>query len=161
MPRGREEFAGWLASRRLRVTGERMAVLEAVMRAPGHIDIDYLQDRFRRLKRPVSRATIYRTLTHLVESGLVQRITTGEGQGRYEPMLGREHHDHMVCVGCGEILEFTSGEIERLQDWVCRKKKFAIVSHTLQIRGFCERCAAERAGAAEVGTMPAPGPRRS
>ena len=160
MRAGREEFSAWLASKRLRVTGERMAVLEEVMRAPGHIDIDYLQERFRRLKRPVSRATIYRTLSHLVESGLVQRITTGEGQARYEPMLGRAHHDHMICLGCGEIIEFTNGEIERLQDWVCRKKKFSIVSHTLQIRGFCERCTAgQRAsrGRAQAGS---PIPRR-
>src|SRR5262245_45487470 len=135
MPTGQEAFASWLASRKLRVTGERMAVLEEVLRARGHVDIDDLLERFRRLGRPVSRATIYRTLSHLVASGLVQKVATGEGQARYEPMLGRAHHDHMICLGCGEIIEFTNGEIERLQDWVCRRKGFTIVTHTLQIRG--------------------------
>ncbi len=145
MREGKQEFAEWLASRKLRVTGERMAVLDEVMRANGHIDIDYVQEQFRKQKRPVSRATIYRTLSHLVQSGLVQKVLTGEGQARYEKMYGRQHHDHMICLGCGEIIEFTNDEIERLQDWVCHKKRFTIVTHTLQIKGFCEKCSAQKA----------------
>jgi Fur family ferric uptake transcriptional regulator len=137
----REAFEEYLARRNLRVTGERMIVLREIMKAPGHVDIEYLVERLRKQKKPVSRATIYRTLTHLVDSGLVQKILTGEGQARYEKMFGRPHHDHMICLGCGEIIEFTNDEIERLQDWVCRRRNFRIVSHTLQIKGFCSKCA--------------------
>ena len=63
------------------------------------------------------------------------------GQARYEIMLGRHHHDHMICLGCGTILEFESPEVERIQEEVCRRKKFTMTGHSHQIRGYCEACA--------------------
>ena len=106
----------------------------------------------------VSRATLYRTLPRLVEAGLVHKVEMAEGQARYEPMFGRHHHDHMVCLGCGTIVEFESRDIERLQDEVCRRKKFRMTGHTHQIRGYCARC--DRAGAASAprGSGPRTGP---
>ena len=88
----------------------------------------------------VSRATLYRTLARLVEAGLVHKIEMAKGQARYEVMVGRHQHDHMICLACGRIVEFESREIERLQEEICRRKGFAMTGHMHQIRGRCSAC---------------------
>lgn len=137
-----EQFTRFLSSHRLKVTSERVAVAEAIAATRGHFDVDALLDRLRRRRVPVSRATLYRTLPHLVEAGIVHRLTGPDGQSRYESMAGRRHHDHMICLRCGEIAEFESSAIERLQEAACRKRQFTMTGHVLRIEGFCRRCAA-------------------
>ena len=133
-------FRAYLSTHRLRMTRERRLILDQVLSSRGHFDVDDLLARLRRAGRPVSRATLYRSLTHLVDSGLVHKVEMAHGQARYEPMVGRHHHDHMVCLSCGAILEFESREVERIQEEVCRKKRFLMTGHTHQIRGYCGRC---------------------
>jgi Fur family transcriptional regulator, ferric uptake regulator len=142
-------FSEFLATRRLRLTRERRAILEELLQVRGHFDVDSLLAHFRRKGRAVSRATLYRTLARLVESGLVHKIEMAEGQARYEIMIGRHHHDHMICLACGAIVEFESREIERLQEEICRRKGFRMTGHMHQIRGLCSTCARDR--------RPAPG----
>ncbi len=133
-------FAGYLKGQRLRMTHERRAILGEMLEVRGHFDADQLLMLFRRKGRPVSRATLYRTLAHLVDAGLVHRIEMARGQARYEPMFGRHHHDHLVCLECGRIIEFENRDIERLQEEISRRKKFIMTGHTHQIRGTCESC---------------------
>jgi Fur family ferric uptake transcriptional regulator len=102
--------------------------------------VDRLLDHFRHQGVQVSRATVYRTLNTLVEVGLLRKIDMGDRQALYEPTEGREHHEHMICVRCGEILEFVEPEIERLQQEVCRRNGFEPLDHTLQIYGVCQAC---------------------
>ena len=90
--------------------------------------------------KPVSRATVFRTLGRLVEAGVLRRHPLSDGRAFYEPALGREHHEHLICAECGKILEFVQEEIERLQDEVCREHRFRPLRHTLQIYGVCEAC---------------------
>jgi Fur family ferric uptake transcriptional regulator len=135
-------FEQFLTHRRLRMTRERREVLDGVLAARGHFEVDELLALLRASGSRVSRATLYRTLTHLVTSGLVHRIEMERGQARYEPMFGRHHHDHLVCLSCGKIIEFESAEIERLQEEVCRRKKFVMTGHIHQIRGACSACSA-------------------
>ena len=136
-----ERFALYLSKRRLKMTRERRALLEHVLSVRGHFDVDDLLQRLRRTGHRVSRATLYRNLPVLVESGLIHKVEMARGQARYELMLGRHHHDHMICLGCGTILEFESPEVERIQEVVCRRKKFVMTGHSHQIRGYCESCA--------------------
>jgi Fur family ferric uptake transcriptional regulator len=159
-------FAEYLKGERLRMTRERRAILEEMLEVRGHFDADQLLMLFRRRGRPISRATLYRTLARLVDAGLVHKIEMAQGQARYEPMFGRHHHDHMVCVECGRIIEFESREIERLQEEICRRKKFTMTGHTHQIRGICATCSdgrgnARNAPAAGPWRRPAKGRRRS
>jgi Fur family transcriptional regulator, ferric uptake regulator len=139
-------FARYLALNRLKMTRSRRAILDEVLRVEGHFTADDLLAHFRNKGRLVAPATLYRTLNRLVEAGLVHRIPMARGQARYEPMFGRHHHDHMVCLVCGRIFEFESREIERLQETVCRRKRFTLLEHTHQLRGRCEDCS--RNGAA-------------
>lgn len=133
-------FSRFLASHSLRLTRERRAILDEMLRVRGHFDADALLQHFRRKGRPVSRATLYRTLARLVEAGLVHKIEMAKGQARYEVMVGRHHHDHMICLACGRIVEFESREIERLQEEICRRKGFTMTGHMHQIRGRCSAC---------------------
>ena len=144
-------FSEYLARKRLRLTRERRAILEEMLHVRGHFDADQLLAHFRSKGRMVSRATLYRTLARLVEAGLVHKIEMEHGQARYETMFGRHHHDHMICLACGRIIEFESREIERAQDDVCRKKGFTMTGHMHQIRGHCAACAARAAAAATDG----------
>jgi Fur family ferric uptake transcriptional regulator len=124
----------------LRVTAERRTVLEHAFRYFGHFDADALLRSLQRRGARVSRATVYRTLTHLVDAGLLRRYDLGGRHAVYEPAFGRTHHEHLVCVHCGRMYEFVQQRIEQLQEEVCREHRFVPISHTLQIHGICEPC---------------------
>jgi Fur family ferric uptake transcriptional regulator len=134
-------FARYLSVHHLKMTRARRAILDEILSIRGHFTPDDLLEHFRRRGREVAPATLYRTLARLVEAGLVHRIDMAKGQARYEPMFGRHHHDHMICLQCGRIMEFESRLIERIQAEVCRRKKFLLLEHTHQLRGHCSRCA--------------------
>lgn len=138
-----ERFARFLSKHGLKMTRERRVILDHVLSVRGHFDVDDLLVRLRRAGHAVSRATLYRNLPRLVDSGLIHKVEMARGQARYELMLGRHHHDHMICLGCGTILEFESPEVERIQEQVCRRKKFVMTGHSHQIRGYCEACAGD------------------
>jgi Fur family ferric uptake transcriptional regulator len=87
-----------------------------------------------------SRASVYRTLNLLCECGLVEKVSKTEQGTIYEQSLGRRHHDHMVCINCGKIIEFYSERLEKLQEKICRDQEFQGKSHTLEIRGYCRHC---------------------
>lgn len=144
-----EYYQKRLRERGLRATRERREILAHAFEHFGHFYAGDLLASLRRHGYDVSRATVYRTLAHLVETGLLRRHDLGDRRTFYEPVFGREHHEHLVCVRCGAILEFVQEEIERLQDQVCREHRFRPLSHTLQIHGICVEC---RAADAEEAT---------
>ena len=139
-------FARYLALNRLKMTRARRSILEEILAVEGHFSADDLIAHFRSKGRLVAPATLYRTLARLVEAGLVHRIPMARGQARYEPMFGRARHHHMVCLVCGKIAEFESPEIERIQESVCRRKKFTLLEHTHELRGRCEECSRSGSG---------------
>ncbi|HEU4402142.1 MAG TPA: transcriptional repressor [Candidatus Polarisedimenticolia bacterium] len=134
------QFKDYLSRNHLKLTRERRVILEQILSVRGHFDVDDLLVHLRQAGHRVSRATLYRTLPRLVESGLVHKLEMASGQARYETMFGRHHHDHLVCLGCGSIIEFESPEVERIQEAVCRRKRFRMTGHTHQIRGYCADC---------------------
>jgi Fur family ferric uptake transcriptional regulator len=136
------QFRRYLEGMRLKNTPERRAIASEVLEIEEHFDPEVLESRLRRKGKRVSRATIYRTLEHLINSGIVRKTSLDLEHKLtfYENTLVREHHEHMICIGCGRVIEFTSEEIERLQDEVCRKHRFRPVRHTHQIVGYCRNC---------------------
>lgn len=106
----------------------------------GHFEPEHLYFRIKDSGLKASRASVYRTLNLLVESGLVEKVAR-QGKGNvYEHTYGHRHHDHMVCEKCGAIIEFYSERLENLQEEICRQNGFTGVSHILEIRGNCGRC---------------------
>jgi Fur family ferric uptake transcriptional regulator len=136
------QFDEYLLDRGLKTTRERQLIAREVLVISEHFDPEVLQDRLRRKGTRVSRATIYRTLEHLINSGLVRKTSLDfeHKAAFYENTLVRRHHEHMICVGCGAVIEFTSDQIESLQDEICEKHRFKPVRHTHQILGYCRKC---------------------
>ena len=129
-----------LRSRNLRVTPERLDVLEGVLDREGHFDAEELLAHLRSNDKGVSRATLYRTLDHLADAGLVHKHHFEEGHALFEHVHGRSHHDHMVCDRCGSVIEFVSEEIESLQEQICRQHGFRVLRHVHQLFGVCQDC---------------------
>jgi len=156
MTRAQDAFEDLLRRKGLRLTTPRRAIVDAIVSAKEHFTADRLEERLRRRGVRVAKATIYRTLAVLVEGGFLEAHDFGGGPTFYEPMVDRAHHDHMVCVGCGRITEFSCAEIEALQEEQARAHRFTPVTHSLKIFGLCERCARRNADA--VGPRRLPGP---
>jgi Fur family ferric uptake transcriptional regulator len=135
-----ELFRQYLLKKGQRLTKERDAILQEAFACEGHFDPETLYMDMRKRGMKASRASVYRTLNLLCECGLVQKVSKTEHGTVYEQILGRQHHDHMVCINCGKVIEFYSESLESLQDALCREQDFTGKSHTLEIRGYCGHC---------------------
>ena len=138
--RERDIFRKYLQRSGLKLTAERQAVFEELFARHEHLEPDELLVRLRGKGKKISRATIYRTLELLVDSGIVGRVRTGESGYRYERLRAGEHHDHLICNACGRVIEFFEPRIESLQDEVCERYGFLPLSHSHQMRGICKQC---------------------
>ncbi|MDP3502835.1 MAG: transcriptional repressor [Myxococcales bacterium] len=130
----------FIAERRLKSTRQRHLILETFFQLDGHFSVEQLWAKVRELDPRVSVATVYRTMKLLAESNLAHAQNFGDGQTRYEPAVGREHHDHLICTRCGTIIEFENDRIEQMQDAVARKHGFRVTSHKMELYGLCRSC---------------------
>ena len=133
-------FQNFLGEKGLKLTKERIAVLREVFSSHNHFEPENLYQRIKDSGSKASRASVYRTLNLLVESGLVEKVTRTEKSNVYEHTFGHTHHDHMICDGCGSIIEFYSEKLENLQKEICLGNGFDGRSHTLEIHGYCVEC---------------------
>lgn len=116
----------------LRVTGPRRVIIHVLAQSSDHPDAVELHHRVTAIEPTISLATVYRTVNLLREKGVLERHTFGDGRARYET-APHEHHDHLIDVETGDVIEFQSSEIERLQEEIARQHGFTIVSHKLEI----------------------------
>ena len=140
--REKERFLQFLRGRGQRVTAERLALFDEIFSQHGHIDAEQLLSAMKARGLKISRATVYRNLDLLVESGLARKQRLGSRGFLYEHVHAGQHHDHLVCTGCGRVVEFVSPGIAALQAEICRAHGFVPMRHTLQIAGLCNLCAA-------------------
>ena len=141
---GREEkevFAAYIAKNRLKRSGQREVILDTFLRSARHLSVDDLHQLVQKRRPDIGRTTVYRTLKLLKAAGLAQELAF-DGQSRFEREYKRAHHDHFICKSCGDILEFSNPEIERIQDEIAAGIGFVIEGHRHQIFGLCRRCAA-------------------
>lgn len=136
----RETLTEYLKERDLRPTKERYLLLEEIMQTNGHFDADELFAKLSAKGLKASRATVYNTLDLLVNCGLISKYRFGENHSRYEKAFGRPRHDHLICLDCGEIIEFVNEKLDRIQKEVCEEKRFKLRNSTLQIFGICNNC---------------------
>jgi Fur family ferric uptake transcriptional regulator len=150
---GREErelFTQYLVKHGLKRSEQREVILETFIRSDRHLSVDDLLQLVQKRRPDVGRTTVYRTLKLLQAAGLASELAL-QGQTRFEHDFNKAHHDHFICNSCGEIFEFSSAEIERIQDEAAADIGFVISGHRHQIFGLCRRCAAR---------PPRPEPRR-
>jgi Fur family ferric uptake transcriptional regulator len=138
----RAKFEEFLATRALRLTPERAAIVEEVFASHKHFDGDDLTARLESRKRNVrvSRATVYRTLRLLVEAGLLRPVARPNGREVYEHDYGYPQHDHFICRSCGELIEFHNGAVSDILEDVASRHGFRVSGHRLEVYGLCADC---------------------
>ena len=135
------EFKELLKRNNLKYTKQREIILESLYNNQEHLTPellhDVIQNRFPDIK--IGIATVYRTLSLLEDSEMVTSLSFGAAGKKYE-LDNKNHHDHMICTQCNNIIEFVNDDIERLQEEVARKINFKISNHSMQIYGTCQTC---------------------
>jgi Fur family ferric uptake transcriptional regulator len=135
----KDRFVAFLATKSLRLTSQRQAIIEAVFSTREHFTADQLLAWSRERDRSVSRATVYRTLPLLTESGLVREMDFGKEHKFYDPNYAQSpDHSHIICADCERIVEFESDQIAQIESEISRKLGFAVKSQRLQITATCE-----------------------
>jgi Fur family ferric uptake transcriptional regulator len=136
---GRQRFMDFLAQKRLRITAQRQAIVETVFSTKEHFTAEELLRWSQRRDKSVSRATVYRTLPLLTESGLVREMDFGKDHKVYDPNYAeRPRHNHIICQDCDKIVEFESPKIERIENEISRRLGFSVNTHRLQITANCQ-----------------------
>ncbi len=135
-----EIFRNYLRKKGLKFTRERLIIFNGIISISKHFDADSLCEFLKGRNKNISRASVYRTIPLLVKSGLITESLRCNNKFSYELTFGRRHHDHMVCVKCGRIIEFYDARIEKLQNEVCKKRGFEPLRHKLGIKGYCRAC---------------------
>jgi Fur family ferric uptake transcriptional regulator len=134
-------FRDYISSKGLRHTKQRDEVLTALLSAEKHVTADDLFNEIRSRNDGIGYATVQRNLNLLRECGLAEEVKIGNQKARYEPKLGREHHDHLICVNCGKFIEVKDERLEKLQDKLAEAEGFKPLRHKLEIYGLCAKCA--------------------
>lgn len=137
----RAVLAKYLESHNLKHTVQRDLILEVFLDGKGHITAEDVHQRVRTKSSTIGYTTVYRTLKLLVEAGIAQERHFGDGVARYE--VEHEHHDHLVCLSCGKVIEFECSMIEAKQEEIAADLNFKLLRHRHELYGQCESCQSE------------------
>ena len=118
----------------LRMTGQRRIIAEVLQSSEDHPDVEELFARAAKRDENISIATVYRTVKLFEESGILDKVEFGDGRARYED-AEREHHDHLIDMNSGEVIEFCDPEIEALQEKIAEKLGYRLKGHKLELYG--------------------------
>src|SRR5881628_2517882 len=132
-------FIDFLAQKNLRLTAQRQAIVNSAFSTEEHFTAEQLLSWARERDKSVSRATVYRTLPLLTESGLVREMDFGKDYKFYDPNYAdHPNHSHIICQDCDKIVEFESEKIEKLENEISHKLGFELKMQRLQISARCE-----------------------
>jgi len=116
----------------LRMTDQRRVIAAVLQDAEDHPDVEELYNRASTVDARISLATVYRTVKLFEEAGILEKHEFGDGRARYEA-ADREHHDHLIDVHSGEVIEFVDPEIEALQERIAAKLGYRLMGHRLEL----------------------------
>ncbi len=135
-----ERLDEFIRRKGLRRTSQRDSIAKAAFSKDEHFTADELFERVRKVDAETSRATVYRTLSLLVEADLLREIDLGENQTTYDPnFLDKPSHNHLVCIDCGRVVEFEDSHLDLLNDCVTRRLGFQPIRQTIKIEANCEQ----------------------
>ena len=135
----KEKFVKFLEEKNLRITSQRRAIVDTVFETEEHFTAEQLLEWAQQKDQSVSRATVYRTLPLLTESGLVREMDFGKDFKYYDPNYAdHPNHSHIICQDCDKIVEFESDKIIKLEDEITHKLGFSVKTQRLQITGTCD-----------------------
>jgi Fur family transcriptional regulator, ferric uptake regulator len=134
----------YLKQKGLHESKVRDLIVDTFLATRDHISLETLLEKVRKRNPSIGFATVYRTMKLLVEAGLAHERDFGARASLYEVAQDREHHDHLVCDGCGTVVEFMNAQIEDQQEKVARKHGFTLRRHRHELFGLCQRCQSAR-----------------
>lgn len=118
----------------LRMTDQRRTIAQVLQEAEDHPDVEEVYNRASSRDPRISIATVYRTVKLFEESGILEKLEFGDGRARYEA-ADRDHHDHLIDLNSGEVIEFVDDEIEALQERIAAKLGYNLKGHRLELYG--------------------------
>ncbi len=152
-------FRRYLHAEKLKFTPERAMILDAVLRRTGLVDAERLVSDVKELGHRVSRATAYRTLSHLQDAGILKQVFLDNKVSYYEVIAGRQTYDYLICVATGRVIEFSSEKLRKLRDEIAAEHGFKPISHQFHVLGLsAEGVAKVEADGGEATAMTAGAP---
>lgn len=134
-----ERFEAFIKEKGLRRTAQRDVIVAAAFSTTHHFTAEDLWEMARRIDATTSRATLYRTLALLTESGLLQEIDLGRDQKYYDPnFVDDPNHNHLICLDCGTVIEFSDENMAVIEDCVTRRLGFSSVRKDIRVEARCE-----------------------
>jgi Fur family ferric uptake transcriptional regulator len=133
-------FIDYLQANKLKLTPHRELILETFLENEGHRSVEDIYHSVKAIDPRIGYTTVYRMMKLMIQCGLAREIELADGITRYEHLFNHEHHDHLICMECGNSIEFYNPEIEALQDAASAQLGFKVLDHKLQIYGVCSNC---------------------
>ena len=137
-------FKSLMSGGKLKATKQREEIFSIFLDSPGHQNLAQIYARVARANPGIGYTTVYRTLKLLTHLGLATERKFADGETLYEPATEGGHHDHLICLGCGKIIEFEDKGLEILQDAIARRYRFRPFHHRMELYGLCSSCAPKR-----------------
>ena len=133
-------FKARVSEEGLKATKQREEILSIFLNSSGHKNLAQIYAQVAKTDPKIGYVTVYRTLKLLARLGLATQRKFADGETRYEPTLEGSHHDHLICLDCGKIIEFEDRALEALQNGIARRHRFSISHHRMELYGRCEEC---------------------
>lgn len=133
-------FEKFISGKNLKHSKPRNWILAVFLSLEKHLTVEDLWAAVKEKHPSVGFATVYRTLKLLCESGLCSEIRFEDGTTRYEHRYGHDHHDHLICTECGNVIEVVDGMIEQLQVQLMKRHGFSPCYHRMNLYGICKGC---------------------
>ena len=140
MKKEHDIFIDFLRNKGRKLTKQREVILEVFLKTEEHLSVEDLYKITKRKDKTIGQATVFRTLKLLCGADLAREIDLGDKKKRFEHKYKHSHHDHLICLECGRLIEVINPRIEKLQIELCKKEGFESLRHRLEIFGVCLKC---------------------
>jgi len=139
-----KQFKALISGGGLKTTKQREEILNVFLNSPGHKNLTQLYFQVAKVNPKIGYTTVYRTLKLLTRLGLATERKFADGETRYERTSQGSHHDHLICLDCGKIIEFEDKVLETLQTTIAQRYRFKPFHHRLELYGLCSDCASKK-----------------
>jgi Fur family ferric uptake transcriptional regulator len=128
----------------LKATKQREEILRIFLNSSGHKNLGQIYAQVAKVNPKIGYTTVYRTLKLFTRLGLAAQRKWADGETQYEPTEGKSHHDHLICLECGRIIEFEDEALETLQNGIAQRYRFKIFHHRMELYGRCADCRSKK-----------------
>lgn len=141
-----EKFERYLRANNQKMTQPRKIILEAFLGTKGHLTTEAILREAKKIDPGIGQATVFRTIRLIADAGLAREALQEDGAKTFEHLADHSHHDHLLCVECGRVIEFLNPAIEREQRKIFVQYGFEPRGHMMELLGLCPECQAKKQG---------------